>query len=515
MVAQIKGWEPQASGPGGFADESALVAGLRAGTPEAFEALHAAYARGIYSLALRIVDDPHEAEDVAQEVLVKVLRGLPPEKGRFKLPAWLYRVTVNAAFDHVRARKRRPVTVAEENAPELASPVDEFERTELAHRVESTLKELPKRQQLALVLRDVHGLSVGETASVLGVTRPSADVLLSRARASFRRLFLAGVRVAGRCAEADRILAGGVGGGISTRDRARLKEHAKSCPDCRRTVELWGFAPAGLGLLLPQVALPAKLSLVGTLAAAKAAGVALPVGLGAAAAAGAVLGSGPAAGSGAAAAVTQAAASGGAGAATAAGATHGLLETLGSAAGVKIATLAAIATAALGVAEVTTHQRPASRTVADTALAAAGPSTGGPAAGAGASRAAGRHVLAEGPGPGESDHARTGAGQQRTSGQPSARTGDSKEQRGKRDAAKRRGRSHGSHGKSLAAAAGRGGGQSGAAKHTARAPHYPGRGGSAAAVAAPAGRSAGSSADEKDAGENGAGGSGGGQSSGD
>ena len=298
MVAQIKAWEPQASGPGGFADESALVSGLREGRPEAYEALHAAYASAIYNLALRIVDDPHEAEDVAQEVLVKVLKGLPRQKRDFKLPAWLYRVTANAAFDHVRARKRRPATVAEESAPEHAAPVDEFERAELARRVESTLKELPKRQQLALVLRDVHGLSVGETASVLGVTRPSADVLLSRPRAGFRRLYLAGARVTGHCAEADRILAGGVGGGVSARDRARLKEHARSCPDCRHTVELWGVAPAGLGLLLPQVALPAKLSLGATLAAAKAAGVVLPAGLAAAGASGAAAG-GAAAGSGA------------------------------------------------------------------------------------------------------------------------------------------------------------------------------------------------------------------------
>ncbi len=108
--------------------------------PEAFEALHAAYAPSIYSLALRIVDDPHEAQDVAQEVLIKVLRGLPARRRGFTLPAWLYRVTVNAAFDHVRARKRRPVTVAEEDVRELASPVDEFERAELAQRVETTLR---------------------------------------------------------------------------------------------------------------------------------------------------------------------------------------------------------------------------------------------------------------------------------------------------------------------------------------------------------------------------------------
>ena len=57
-MSQIKAREPQADDPGGFADESALVAGLRARVPEAFEALHAAYAPSIYNLALRVVARP-------------------------------------------------------------------------------------------------------------------------------------------------------------------------------------------------------------------------------------------------------------------------------------------------------------------------------------------------------------------------------------------------------------------------------------------------------------------------
>ena len=351
-MSQIKAREPQADGPGGYADESALVAGLRAGRPEAYEALHAAYATSIYNLALRIVDDPHEAQDVTQEVVIKVLRGLPRDDGEFTLPAWLYRVTANAAFDHLRARKRRPVTVAADGAPELACEVDEYERAELSRRVETTLKELPKRQQVALVLRDVHGLSVGETASVLGVTRGSADVLLSRARSGFRKVFLAGT-AGGRCEEAERILAGSVGGGVSAADRTLLEEHTRTCPDCGRTVALWGAAPVGLGLLLPQVSLPATLSFGATLAAAQAAGVALPAGLGAAAAAGA---SAAGATGAAAAASATAATSAAVPAATAAGGA-GVLAALGSAAGVKIATLAAVATAAVGIAGVATHER--------------------------------------------------------------------------------------------------------------------------------------------------------------
>jgi RNA polymerase sigma factor (sigma-70 family) len=408
VVSQIKAWEPQADDRGSFADEAALVVGLRAGRREAFEVLHGAYAASIYGLALRIVDDQHEAQDVAQEVLIKVFRGLPGDETDINLPAWLYRVTVNASFDHVRARKRRPAITAEEAAPEAAAAVDEFERAELSRRVESTLRELPKRQQVALVLRDVHGLSVGETASVLGVTKGSADVLLSRARASFRRVFLAGAgSLGGRCAEADRALAAGVGRGEPA--PVSLVEHSKTCPDCRPAVELWAAAPVGLGLLLPQVTLPAKLSLGAMLAAAQAAGVAVPAaGLGATAAAGAAS---PAAAASSLAGAGAAVAPATVGAVSAgSAATGGVLGTLGSAAGVKIATLALVATAAIGAGDVAMRHAHADAQRAGTHAAAQVRSArraGSPAGGHGGVRAAERarelaaaHRGAAGPGSG-------------------------------------------------------------------------------------------------------------------
>ncbi len=344
-------WQPQASVPEGFADEESLLAGLRAGRREAFESLHGDFAAPIYNLALRIVDDPQDAQDVTQEVLIKVFRSPPPNARESSLAAWLYRVTVNASFDHLRARKRRPV-VAMDAEREPAAMVDEYERAELAGRVDATLRSLPKRQQVALVLRDVHGLSVGETASVLGVTRGSADVLLSRARKGFRRIFMAAgdesVAAPAACSVADEALAGSVGGGLSDERRAWLLEHARSCPDCRHTVALWGVAPVGLGLLVSQVALPAKLSLAATFAAASVAGVAIPAaGLGAA---GAVSAAGGSAGAVAGGAATGAAC----GSAGAAGA--GLLAKIGAAAGLKAVAVAAAATVAVGAAGVAGYE---------------------------------------------------------------------------------------------------------------------------------------------------------------
>ena len=284
--------------------------------------------------------------------------------------------------------------------------MDEYERAELARRVESTLRELPKRQQLALVLRDVNGLSVGETASVLGLTKGSADVLLSRARAGFRRVFLAGAGVADRTLRPGR----------QSPRRRRRPRRARPGPRCSSTPDvpglpsrrraLWGAAPVGLGLLLPQVALPAKLSLGATLAAAQAAGIAVagrarrgrrgrslvggrerPRWRGRAVrgcrrgSAGRCDGGTPPAGA-------------------------GLLAALGSAAGVKIATLAVVATAAVGIAGV--HARSGTQRPAP---GASRPRRAGPADGVRRRRRPGRrrhgarrrHLRARA-------HARTGAG---------------------------------------------------------------------------------------------------------
>jgi RNA polymerase sigma factor (sigma-70 family) len=342
-------WQPQAEVPGGFTDEAMLVAALRGGRHDAFEALHEGFAAPIYNLALRIVDDREEAKDVAQEALIKAYRGLPTQGPDLNLTPWLYRVTVNAAFDHVRARERRPKAVRADERPQMAAPVDEFERSDLAQRVEQTLRALPKRQQVALLLRDVHGLSVGETADALGLTRGSADVLLSRARSRFRRVFSAGSEpAAGLCTQAEEALAAAVGGGADEGARRQALAHSAACPDCRKTVSAWAAGPLGLGLVLRQLEVPAQISAAVTASAAGATTFATAAGEGAG---GAFAG--------------------------------GLLAKLGALAGAKVAAVAAVAAVAVGTAGVATYEvKHDAGHVGDGVVAAQSTSGGG---GAGAS----------------------------------------------------------------------------------------------------------------------------------
>jgi RNA polymerase sigma factor (sigma-70 family) len=174
-------------------DDARLVADLRRRAPGALARLHGRYAVGIYNLALRLVRQREDAEDITHDVLIRAYERLPRDR-EVRLRPWLYRITLNRCYDHLRATARhRPAH--EEPERDAVAPGDPFEQAELGALFERTLETLSSRQQVALLLKDVHGLSTAELALLLEVTPGSAEVLLARARTSFRTRFaaLAGV----------------------------------------------------------------------------------------------------------------------------------------------------------------------------------------------------------------------------------------------------------------------------------------------------------------------------------
>ncbi len=110
----------------------------------AFEDLHREHAVGIYNLAVRLVGDREDARDISQDVLLKAFERLG-KPGELNQRAWLYRVTVNACYDHLRTLRRRPRRA--DGAPEAASGVDGFEQAELVSAVEAALRRLPRHSE--------------------------------------------------------------------------------------------------------------------------------------------------------------------------------------------------------------------------------------------------------------------------------------------------------------------------------------------------------------------------------
>ncbi len=248
-----------ASGPvrDAMRGDARLVAALRDGEDGAFARLVTTYENAVRNVAYGLVRNREDARDVAQEVFLRAYLQIPKLQGEVHLWAWLYRVTVNACWDHLRAGSRRPVVLLETPDDLSERAMDDLARAELAQLFAGSLERLPPMQQAALVLKDVHGMQHSEIASTLGISRGSSEVLLFRARRSFRVAFRAMTEAPPQgpaCDFAERAAAYSVGGRLTDGRSRRVIEHAKGCPSCRRTVERWcGTRLAGLGLALPHL----------------------------------------------------------------------------------------------------------------------------------------------------------------------------------------------------------------------------------------------------------------------
>lgn len=162
-----------------------LVRGLHARDPKALTRVYGDYNAAVYNLCARILGDREEARDVTQDVFLKAFSKPPAATEDVRLRAWLFRVATNACFNLVRARPQSEPIVAEA----LPAAGDPYEQARTAALIETCLSGLNERYRAVLVLKDLHGLDGRELAEVLEVSRPAADVLVHRARASFRRVF--------------------------------------------------------------------------------------------------------------------------------------------------------------------------------------------------------------------------------------------------------------------------------------------------------------------------------------
>lgn len=168
--------------------ERELVARAQKGDRAAFAALVRAHQDEVYTLARRLVGDPHLASDIAQESLIRAWRALPRFRGDARLSTWLYRITVNTSWTH-RARARRHQGMPIEEHYDLAAPEDADhpvvagEMLELRGRLREALDRLPDGQRQVVVLKDIHGWSHAEIAEATGISITAAKVRLHRARA--------------------------------------------------------------------------------------------------------------------------------------------------------------------------------------------------------------------------------------------------------------------------------------------------------------------------------------------
>jgi RNA polymerase sigma-70 factor (ECF subfamily) len=157
-----------------------------AGDPHAFDLLIRITSPRLYRLAARLTGSFDDAEDVVQESFEKMVAAFKASAfmSRSAMEAWLYRVVANGALKVLRKRKRSRA-LAEQAPPRGEVPALAEQRAELAI-LTSWLLELPDEQRVALVLKELEGLSTTEVASVLECTEGAVEQRLVRARATLR-----------------------------------------------------------------------------------------------------------------------------------------------------------------------------------------------------------------------------------------------------------------------------------------------------------------------------------------
>jgi RNA polymerase sigma-70 factor (ECF subfamily) len=168
-------------------DDRELVAACQRGERRAMEALYHQYKRRVFGLCHRIVG-PVEAEEVAQDVFVRVFRGLANFRGESQLGTWVYRLAVNAALTHVGKQRRRGEIGDDEVLAQVAAPPAVERDPRLSDRVEAAMARLPAGYRAILVLHDVEGLSHEECAAILDCRVGTSKSQLHKARAKMRDL---------------------------------------------------------------------------------------------------------------------------------------------------------------------------------------------------------------------------------------------------------------------------------------------------------------------------------------
>jgi len=176
-------------GPARIEDEAELATRARAGDRAAFGRLVERFAPQARRVARAVLQDPHDADDAAQDAFLAALTKLDQYDPRRPFGPWLMRIVANAATDR---RRRRTVRQVEPLAPELTGggprPDREAEQSALGDRLRAALAELPERRRIAVVLFDVEGYSHAEIARILGIPEGTVRSEVFHARRRLREL---------------------------------------------------------------------------------------------------------------------------------------------------------------------------------------------------------------------------------------------------------------------------------------------------------------------------------------
>jgi RNA polymerase sigma-70 factor (ECF subfamily) len=174
----------------GAGDAPRFLDRLRAGDGPAFEELVMTYQHRVFGVALRMLGNAAEAEEMAQEAFVRAHRALGDFRGDAKLSTWLYAITSRLCLNRLASGERRLTRQGEDALLRLSDagprPDVALERRELETALGRAIAELPEDRRIVVVLRDIEGLSYEEIAQVLELELGTVRSRLHRARADLK-----------------------------------------------------------------------------------------------------------------------------------------------------------------------------------------------------------------------------------------------------------------------------------------------------------------------------------------
>ncbi len=197
MTRPLPTIRPDSQGRGQMSDrevDQQLVERAQRGEKKAFELLVLKYQRKLERLLSRIVRDPSEIEDVAQEAFIKAYRALPNFRGDSAFYTWLYRIGINTAKNYLISQSRRAPTTTEFDSEEAESfeeasglrdintPEAQLMSKQIAETVNQTIESLPEELRTAITLREIDGLSYEEIAQIMSCPIGTVRSRIFRAR---------------------------------------------------------------------------------------------------------------------------------------------------------------------------------------------------------------------------------------------------------------------------------------------------------------------------------------------
>jgi len=174
--------------------DQVLVERVQRGDKQAFSLLVAKYQRKLIRLLSRMIRDPAEVEDVAQEAFIKAYRALPGFRGESAFYTWLYRIGINTAKNYLAGQRRRAPTTTDFASEEAESfedgdqlrdnntPERILMSKEIGSTVDAAMSELPEDLRTAIVLREIEGLSYEEIAQIMDCPIGTVRSRIFRAR---------------------------------------------------------------------------------------------------------------------------------------------------------------------------------------------------------------------------------------------------------------------------------------------------------------------------------------------